>query len=232
MPILYLTPTLLSENTIHQVLPAYVLDIIFHLRQFVVEDIRTARRFLIKAGHPNPIEKLKFNILNEHTTIEELHSLITFLKAEDTGLISEAGVPAVADPGASIVRLAHDNDIRVVPLVGPSSILMALMASGLNGQSFTFVGYLPVKQIERQKRLSELERTSVKEKQTQIFIETPYRNMKLLDDILQCCKKTTLLTIASNITSANEYIKTQTIQQWKKQLPVLNKIPTVFLLQA
>jgi len=229
---LYLIPTLLSENTIPQVLPPQVLTIIHGLRQFIVEDIRTARRFLSKAEHPVHIEQLQFRELNEHTPESEIVPLLPYLLDADTGFISEAGVPCIADPGASIVRLAHANNIRVIPLVGPSSILMALMASGLNGQSFSFVGYLPVKQNERQERLRILERRSASEQQTQIFIETPYRNMQLLHDILKCCRPETMLTIAANITSADEFIFTQSIGQWKKKLPELNKIPTVFLIQA
>ncbi len=232
MSILYLAPTLLSENTIPQVLPPHVVTVIHGLRQFVVEDIRTVRRFLSKAGHPGPIDQLLFRELNEHTTENEVASLLPYLQAADTGVISEAGVPGVADPGAAVVRLAHAHRIKVVPLVGPSSILMALMASGLNGQSFAFVGYLPVKQNERQERLRALERRSSAERQTQIFIETPYRNMQLLDDILKCCRPATMLTIAADITGAGEFILTQNIQQWKNKLPELNKIPAVFLLQA
>lgn len=232
MSVLYLIPALLSENTIQQVLPPGVLNKIHHLQQFIVEDIRTARRFLSKTGHPVPVEQLHFRELNEHTPETEIASLLPSLLAADTGVISEAGVPAVADPGASIVRLAHANGISVVPMVGPSSILMALMASGLNGQSFSFVGYLPVKPIERQERLRILERRSANENQTQIFIETPYRNMSLLDDIMKSCRPTTMLTVAADITGMRELILTKTIQQWKKKLPEINKIPTVFLLQA
>ena len=232
MSVLYLSPTLLSENTINKALPPDVIVILHNLRQFIVEDIRIARRFLSKIGHPDPIETLKFQILNEHTQKDEIFSLIPFLLEENTGLLSDAGVPAVADPGAAVVRLAHQNNIKVVPLVGPSSILMALMASGLNGQSFAFVGYLPLKQKERQERLNFLELRSKKENQTQIFIETPYRNMQLLNDIVMCCKPFTMLTIAADITSSNEFILTQTIQKWKRKLPNLNKVPTVFLLQA
>ena len=233
MPVLYLTPTLLSDNTDPQkVLPPNVIEVIHSLRQFVVEDIRTARRFLSKAKHPDSIESLHFRELNEHTSDKEIAPLLPYLMAEDTGLLSEAGVPAVADPGAKIVCLAHANGITVVPLTGPSSILLALMASGLNGQSFSFVGYLPVKRNERQERLQVLERRSFSENQTQIFIETPYRNMQLLEDILQCCQPDTLLTIASDITGVNEHIMTKSIKNWKKKLPELNKIPTVFLLQS
>jgi len=229
---LYLTPTLLAENTIPQVLPPHVLTIIHGLRQFVVEDIRTARRFLSKTGHPGPIEQLQFRELSEHTPESEIAPLLPYLLAADTGFISEAGAPCIADPGASIVRLAHANGIKIIPLVGPSSILMALMASGLNGQSFSFVGYLPVKQNERHERLRILERRSANENQTQIFIETPYRNMQLLADILKCCRPETMLTIAANITAEDEFICTRSIRQWKNRLPELNKIPTVFLIQG
>jgi 16S rRNA (cytidine1402-2'-O)-methyltransferase len=232
MPVLYLTPAVLSENTIPQVIPQNVIHIIHSLRQFIVEDVRTARRFLSKSGHPIPIDQLQFHELNEHTTESEIASLLPYLQNEDTGLMSEAGVPAVADPGAALVRLAHANSIRVIPLVGPSSILMALMASGLNGQTFAFVGYLPVKQNERKERLRALEVRSACERQTQIFIETPYRNMQLLEDILQTCRPVTMLTIAADITGEKEFILTQSIRQWKKQIPELDKIPAVFLLQA
>ena len=232
MPTLYLSPTLLSENTIPQVLPPHVVAVIHSLHQFIVEDIRTARRFLSKIAHPIPIDQLKMRELNEHTTFEEVTSLLPYLKTADTGVISEAGVPGVADPGAAVVRLAHKNSIRVVPLVGPSSILMALMASGLNGQSFAFVGYIPVKQNERQERLRVLERRSESERQTQIFIETPYRNMQLLGDILKYCRPTTMLTIAADITGNREFILTQNIKNWKEKIPELNKIPAVFLLDA
>jgi len=232
MSVLYLTPTPLSENTIEKIFPKYVISIVNGLRQFVVEDIRTARRFISKTGHPGPIESLQFHELNEHTTENEVLSLLPYLLVEDTGLLSEAGVPCVADPGSKIVRLAHANGITIIPLVGPSSILMALMASGLNGQSFVFVGYLPVKKDERRKRIRELERRSKEENQTQIFIETPYRNMQLLGDILQCCLPETLLTIAKDITGINEFILTKKIKNWMNDFPNLNKIPTVFLLQA
>jgi len=232
MPVLYLTPNLLSENSIPKVLPEKVIHIIQNLRQFIVEDVRNARRFLSRVNHSTPIDQIEFRELNEHTTENEVTSLLPYLKLNDTGLLSEAGVPTVADPGAAIIRLAHANKIKVVPLVGPSSILMALMASGLNGQTFAFVGYLPIKQNERKEKLRALEVRSACERQTQIFIETPYRNMQLLEDILQTCRPVTMLTIAADITSEKEFILTQSIRQWKKQIPELDKIPTVFLLQA
>ena len=232
MPVLYLIPNLLSADTFAEVLPPRVVEIMHGIRQFIVEDVRTARRFLSKSGHPGPINELLFYELNEHTPETEIPSLLPHLKTCDTGVISEAGVPGVADPGAAVVRLAHANGIKVAPLVGPSSILMALMASGLNGQSFAFNGYLPVKQNERMERIRALERRSPAERQTQIFIETPYRNMQLLDDILKCCRQETMLTIAADITGANEFIVTRSIKQWRNNLPALNKIPAVFLLQG
>ena len=232
MPVLYLIPTLLSENTFSKVISPYVITVIHSLKQFVVEDIRTARRFISKSGHPLKIEQLSFHELNEHTKIDEIAPLLPYLQNFDTGVISDAGVPGVADPGAAVVRLAHENGIKVIPLVGPSSILMALMASGLNGQSFAFNGYLPIKQNERQSCLRDLEHRSLREQQTQIFIETPYRNMQLLEDILKCCKLDTLLTIAANITAPEEFILTKRVQQWKRKIPELNKIPVVFLLLA
>jgi 16S rRNA (cytidine1402-2'-O)-methyltransferase len=232
MPILYLIPNLLSESNIADVIPSGVVTVIRRIEHFFAEDIRTARRFLVKMKHPVPIDELHFYELNEHTREKEIASLLPSLLANDTGIISEAGVPGVADPGAVLVRLAHQHNIGVVPLTGPSSVLMALMASGLNGQSFAFNGYLPVKQNERIRRLQVLEKRSVAEQQTQIFIETPYRNMKLLEDILRTCRDSTSLCIAANITGTAELIKTKSIAEWKKSLPDLHKIPAVFLLQG
>lgn len=232
MSVLYLIPAPLSENVISQVIPEYVVSLIYKLEQFIVEDIRSARRFLSKIKHPLPIEKIIFREWNEHSSETELASYLPYLSSANTGIISEAGVPAIADPGEQIILLAHTNNIPVIPLVGPSSILLALMASGLNGQSFSFVGYLPIKGNERQDRLRFLERRSARENQTQIFIETPYRNMQLLLDILKCCQPNTKLTIAAELTGKNQFIHTKTVLMWKKQLPELNRIPTVFLLQA
>ena len=232
MAVLYLVPAPLSENTIEKVLPQYVISVIQHLKQFIVEDIRSARRYLTKLKHQLSMDDINFLVLNEHTHKNEIPSLLPFLLSGDTGLMSEAGLPCLADPGANLVYFAHLNGIQVIPLTGPSSIFMALIASGLNGQSFAFVGYLPVKQNERRAYLRVLEKRSATERQTQIFIETPYRNESLLDDILKTCSSETSLTIAADITSAAEFIATKSIRQWKKHLPVLKKIPTVFLLQA
>ncbi len=232
MGTLYLIPNLLSGNAVKEALPPYVLGIIQKIDHFIVEDVRTARRFLSKAEIHQPIDQLYFYELNEHTPKENIEALLSPLQDNDVGIISEAGVPGVADPGAEVVRLAHRQKIKVVPLIGPSSILMALMASGLNGQSFAFNGYLPIKQNERMERIRFLERRSASEQQTQIFIETPYRNMQLLEDLLKCCKPQTSLCIAADITGQGELIITCTVEQWKTKLPALHKIPTVFLLQA
>ncbi|MCL2312743.1 MAG: SAM-dependent methyltransferase [Firmicutes bacterium] len=232
MSVLYLVPTPIFDNTIKKVLPDEVITFIHNLKQFIVEDIRTARRFLAKIRHPVKFDQLQFHELNEHTTTREKSLLLNYIFNEDTGLMSEAGLPCLADPGAEIVRLAHANSITVVPLTGPSSIFLALIASGLNGQSFSFIGYLPVKQNERISYLHEIEKRSKMYQQTQIFIETPYRNMSLLEDIINCCNPETKLTIAASITSPYEKILTKSIIQWKQGLPDLKKIPTVFLLQA
>jgi len=230
MSLLYLIPTLLSENTVSKVLPSDVITIVHGLKHFIVEDIRSARRFLSKIKHPCPISDLQFRELNEHTKEDEIASLLPYLLQKNTGLLSEAGTPCIADPGAELIQLAHENGIKVIPLVGPSSILMALMASGLNGQSFSFVGYLPIEKKERMKRIKELEQRAKNEKETQIFIETPYRNMQLLNDILITCRPETMLAIAADITGERELILTKSIRKWKENLPELNKIPTVFLL--
>jgi len=229
---LFLIPSLLSETDSFEVLPSRVTDVIKDLTQFIVEDIREARRFLSKVVRNIKFAHLSFCVLNEHTKPNEISELLSFIQNSDTGIITDAGVPGVADPGAEIIRIAHLNNIQIVPLVGPSSILMALMSSGLNGQNFAFVGYLPIKTQERIKRIRELEKRSLIEKQTQIFIEAPYRNMQLLNDILSNCRISTLLTIAADITGRNEFIRTRTIKEWKEKIPELNKIPTVFLLQS
>jgi 16S rRNA (cytidine1402-2'-O)-methyltransferase len=227
-----LIPTPLAAVELSNVLPEYVIKIMNSLNQFIVEDIRTARRFITKSKHPLPIDKIQFRELNEHSTEKEISLLLPYLLEANTGLLSEAGVPCVADPGEKIVRLAHANNIKIIPFVGPSSIIMALMSSGLNGQSFSFTGYLPVKSNERQARIRFLEKRSSTEHQTQIFIETPYRNMQLLNDIMLSCRNETQLTIAANLSSPEEFIKTMSIREWKKNLPDLHKVPTVFLLLA
>jgi len=227
---LYLIPTTMSETDITQVLPSYNTTLLRQLTHFVVEEIKTARRFIKICQHPTAIDDLTFYELNEHTDKDSIeHMLTPLLQGIDIGVISEAGCPAIADPGADIVALAHKKNIKVVPLVGPSSILLALMASGMNGQNFCFHGYLPLKD-ERKKALKQLEQTSKQKKQTQLFIEAPYRNQKFLEEILQVCLPETKLCIGMNITGSDEFIVTKTIRDWKKSIPDINKKPTIFLL--
>jgi 16S rRNA (cytidine1402-2'-O)-methyltransferase len=227
---LYLIPTTMSETGIAQVIPTYNMEIIKRLKHFIVEEIKTARRFIKVCEVPTAIDDMTFFELNEHTQIDSIeHMLDPALNGFDMGIISEAGCPAIADPGADIVKIAHTKNIKVVPLVGPSSILLALMASGMNGQNFSFVGYLPLKD-ERKKALKQLEQTSKQKKQTQIFIEAPYRNQKFLEEILQVCLPETKLCIGMNITGSDEFIVTKTIRDWKRSVPDINKKPTIFLL--
>lgn len=231
MSALYLIPTSLGDIAFDKILPSYNTEVISSLKYFVVEDVRTARRFLKKCNTDINIDELTFFSLNRHTQASEISTFIKPLRdGYDVGVISEAGCPAIADPGADVVALAQQNGFSVVPLVGPSSILMALMASGFNGQSFAFVGYLPIQQEDRIKALKKLESRVYAESQSQIFIETPYRNMKLIDDILQYCQPGTKLCIAADITLETEYIKTKSVKDWKKQLPDLNKRPSIFIL--
>ncbi|MBO5802094.1 MAG: SAM-dependent methyltransferase [Alistipes sp.] len=231
---IYMIPCPISdERDVWDVLPKANLDIMNSLDYFIVENIRSARRFLSRAGVARKIEELEFVELNEHTTssadVERM--LKPVLEGRSAGVISEAGVPGVADPGADIVALAHSHDVRVVPLVGPSSILMSVMASGLNGQSFAFVGYLPIKDGERQRRLKELEHRVRTEHQAQLFIEAPYRNVKLFDTLIKSLSPQMRLAVAADITSPNEYIHTSTIAQWRKLgVPDIAKRPTIFIL--
>ena len=230
---LYLIPSPLGDNDPAEVIPQPVLDSLRGFRTFVVEEIRTARRYLSKAGLKGTIGELEFHELNEHTeqsTVEGYLKL--FDNGNDVALISEAGLPAVADPGAQLVALAHRHGIEVVPAVGPSSLMMSLMASGLNGQSFAFCGYIPAKTEERKSKLKLLEKISGQLKQTQIIIETPYRNDSLLKDILSTCSPSTRLCIAANITMPDAYIKTKTVSQWKKENLIIGKRPCVFLILA
>lgn len=231
MATLYLIPTTLGETALDRILPANNANIISALKYFIVEDVRTARRFLKKTNPTIVIDDLTFYTLNQHTSPAEIS---TFLKpmtdGHDVGIISEAGCPAIADPGADVVALAQQKQFKVVPLVGPSSILLALMASGFNGQSFAFVGYLPIQPADRSKALKKLENRVYSESQSQIFIETPYRNMKMLDEIISACQPTTKLCIAADITLDTEFIQTKNLKDWKKQLPDLNKRPCIFIL--
>ena len=230
---LYLIPSPLGENDPMEVIPLPVLKSLEGFRTFVVEEVRTARRYLSKAGLKGRIGELQFFELNEHTeqsTIEGYLKL--FDGGNDIALISEAGLPAVADPGAQLVALAHRHGIEVIPAVGPSSLMMSLMASGLNGQSFAFCGYISAKTDERRSRLKTLEKISGQLKQTQIIIETPYRNDSLFKDILSTCAASTRLCIATNITMPDAYIKTKTVAQWKKENIIIGKRPCVFLILA
>jgi 16S rRNA (cytidine1402-2'-O)-methyltransferase len=229
---LYLIPCTLGDTPADQVLPQHVISIARKLQNFVVEQPKTARQFLSALKPEQPIQALHFATLNEHTAANELPELLApLLAGHDVGIISEAGCPGIADPGANLVNLAHRNGIRVVPLVGPSSILLALMASGLNGQCFAFHGYLPIAEAERNKMISKLEAESSRLKQTQLFIETPYRNDRMLSALLAQCRPETLLCVATDITLSGEQIQTRSIAQWKSQpMPQLNKRPSLFLL--
>ncbi|MBP3563447.1 MAG: SAM-dependent methyltransferase [Bacteroidales bacterium] len=230
---LYLIPSPLGDNDPAEVIPAPVLKSLEGFRTFVVEEVRTARRYLSRAGLKGKIGELEFHELNEHTdaaTVEGYMKL--FDNGNDVALISEAGLPAVADPGAQLVALAHAHGITVVPAVGPSSLMLALMASGLNGQSFAFCGYIPAKTEERRSRLRTLEKVSAQLKQTQILIETPYRNDSLFADILSVCSAATKVCVAADITLPDAYIKTMKVAQWKKAGLQIGKRPCVFLILA
>ena len=230
---LLLIPSPVGDNAPSEVIPGTVLDILRGIRVFIVEETRTARRYLSRAGLKGHIEDLEFHELNEHTRPEEIEGYITlFDNGTDVGLISEAGLPAVADPGAMMVALAHRNGIQVVPFVGPSSLMLALMASGLNGQSVAFCGYLPAKTDERKSRLKAIEKLSAATGQTQIFIETPYRNDSMLKDILTCCYENTKVCIAADLTMPDAFIRTLSVREWKKEDITIGKRPCVFLLLA
>ena len=229
---LYLIPSPLGEYDPALVIPGPVLERLQTLQTFVVEEVRTARRYLSAAGLRGHIGELEFHTLNEHTTQTEVEALGALFSRGDVGLISEAGLPAVADPGAQLVALCHRRGIEVIPLVGPSSLMLALMASGLNGQSFAFRGYIPAKTDERRAALKELEKQSRSLNQSQILIETPYRNDALLADMLQILSPTTQLCVAADITLPSAFIRTRTAAEWKQNLPVIGKRPCVFLVLA
>ncbi len=226
---LYLIPTIIAEDTVQLVIPPHVLLTLKDIRHFLVENTRTARRYLSSLKIYDSIEELSFQVLDKKTKETELVALMSpLLEGINMGIISESGCPGVADPGSLAVKFAHQNQISVIPLVGPSSILLALMASGLNGQSFTFHGYLPVDAKEASKRIKELERESELKKQTQLFIETPYRNNQVLNHLLNSLSADTQLSIALALTSVGETIQTKSVREWKLQKPTLPKEPAIF----
>ncbi|MBN1950660.1 MAG: SAM-dependent methyltransferase [Bacteroidales bacterium] len=227
---LYLIPTLIGETEVEQVIPAHICTLINSIRTYIVENERTARRMLLRMGMETAVDDVQFLLLNKYTPASAIPEYLDKLQDGDVGLLSEAGVPAIADPGSNIVQMAHAKNLEVVPLVGPSSILLAMMASGMNGQNFAFVGYLPVKGNDRAQRIRQLENRSLIENQSQIFIEAPYRNNQLLKDLLTYCSATTRVCVACNLTAEDGWVKTLTVQQWKKKLPELHKIPTIFVL--
>ena len=231
-PALYLIPVTLGETPVAQVLPSYNHDIIVNIKHFIVENIRSARRFLKQVEKSIDIDELTFYELNRHTDRKIIGEYLKPLEAKQpVGIISEAGCPAIADPGADVVAIAQSRRLKVVPLVGPSSIIMSLMASGFNGQQFAFNGYLPVDVPGRIKALKKLENKVYNEDQTQIFIETPYRNSKMLETMLNALRPTTKICIAAGITTPQELIITKTVEKWKKEkLPEFEKVPCVFLI--
>lgn len=231
-PALYLIPVTLGDTPVDQVLPSYNHDIIMQIRHFIVEEIRSARRFLRQVDRTFPIDDCTFMEMGKHADAQRFATYLKPLEeGQPVGVISEAGCPAVADPGADVVAIAQRKGLRVIPLVGPSSMIMAVMGSGLNGQSFAFNGYLPIEPADRAKRLKALEARAWNEHQTQLFIETPYRNRKMFDTLLAVLRPQTRMCIAGGITTEQEYIHTHTIQEWKKKtLPDLSKVPAIFLI--
>ncbi|MDH7914060.1 SAM-dependent methyltransferase [Winogradskyella sp. SYSU M77433] len=229
---LYLIPTRLGDNPPLEVLPISIKKTIENLDFYIVENEKTARRFIKRISPGKSQPSLKLKVLNKYTTEAERNTYLNdCLEGISVGLLSEAGCPAIADPGADIVRLAHQMDIRVVPLVGPSSILLALMGSGMNGQSFTFNGYLPIDKGERKAKLKTLERLSFEQNQAQIFIETPYRNMKMLEDLVNTLQPNTRVSVACDLTLPTEFIKTKAAKDWKHNKEDLHKRPAIFIIQ-
>ena len=230
---LFLIPTPLGGDDLRYVLPDAVFDTVVRLDTFVVEEVRTARRFLSAAGLKGKIDTLQLFELNEHSTAQDAERYLQLLlDGRNVGLLSEAGLPAVADPGAALVKLAQEHEIEVIPLVGPSSLMMALMSSGMNGQNFAFNGYLPVKPQQRKESLRKIERLSAQTGQTQIIIETPYRNDAMLADMLEVLKETTRICIAADLTLPSQFIRTKTVAQWKKAPAAIGKRPCVFIISA
>jgi 16S rRNA (cytidine1402-2'-O)-methyltransferase len=231
--LLYLIPSTLGDSPIERVIPIEVCQIIQRLKVFVVENERTARRFLKRVDASIQIDELRFFILDKDTPPNQRAEMLKpLLDGQDVGILSEAGCPGIADPGADLVELAHLKKIKIVPLVGPSSILLAMMASGMNGQSFAFNGYLPVKKNEKDEAIKRFELRSIKERQAQVFIEAPYRNHQLFDDLVAMLKPTTKLCIACDITLDSEMIITRAVADWKGKKPDIQKKPAIFILQG
>lgn len=230
--VLYLVPNILGNPDTTQCIPAAVPELTHRVKVYIVENLRNARRYLKNLDRNIDIDELLFYELNEHTAHEEVPEFLEeVLNGADAAVLSDAGVPGVADPGALVVKAAHEHGIRVVPLTGPSSIILSLMASGMNGQAFTFHGYLPVKRPERIRKIKELEQAVKRRGETQIFIEAPYRNDGLLEDISSSCDPATLLCVAADITMDTEFIRTKSIASWKKEkCPSLHKRPVIFLI--
>jgi 16S rRNA (cytidine1402-2'-O)-methyltransferase len=230
---LYLIPAPLSDSEVNDYIPAKVRTIVNNLRYFVVEDLRTARRYISRLKVDTPIDELNFSLLNEHTDITAISALFNpVLQGHDLGLLSDAGMPCIADPGEELVQMAHSYGITVVPLVGPSSIFLALAASGLSGEKFSFEGYLPAKTPDLIKTIRRLEQQSRQDNQSKIFIETPYRSAKIFESILNTCSFDTFVCVACNITAADEFIQTRQVREWKKNIPELNKKPCIFILYS
>ncbi len=228
---LYLLPVTLGATPLDRVLPQHNIEIIKEIRHFIVEDVRSARRFLRQADAQFDIDGSTFFELNKYTSPNDIAGYLAPLaQGKPMGVISEAGCPAVADPGADVVAIAQRKGLKVVPLVGPSSIILSVMASGFNGQSFAFHGYLPIKPDERARKLKQLEQRVYSEDQTQLFIETPYRNGKMIEDIIKNCRPQTKLCIAANLTCDDEFVRTRTVKDWRGKAPDLSKIPCIFLL--
>lgn len=229
----YLIPTPIAEDTEDTALSVQTKTIVKELSYFLVENIRTARRFISSLKIEKKIEDIQFAELNKNTPPETIPTLFaSVLQGQNVGILSEAGCPGIADPGALAIAYAHQHRLRVIPVPGPSSIFLALMASGMNGQSFAFHGYLPIQAGERVKAIKMVEKEAYQRQQTQIFMETPYRNNKLLEDLLKHCRPDTRLCIAKNITGRDEFIQTRTIKEWKKNLPDVHKVPAIFLVST
>jgi 16S rRNA (cytidine1402-2'-O)-methyltransferase len=229
--VLYLLPAPLDTEFNYAVLPQQSLDIIAGLDEFIVEEEKTARRFLKKLDRNRDIDKVVFHLYNEHSDAGEIPGMLApIFNGKNIGILSEAGLPCIADPGAAVVACAHAQFIKVVPLSGPSSIILALISAGFNGQNFSFNGYLPIDKSVRERRIRELETLALTRKQTQIFMETPYRNNQMLESILKICKSETMLCIAACISMPNEFIRTMSIADWRLSVPDLNKKPCVFVI--